>query len=636
MQADVATEDPQQSFLRMSEFLCSILNYKLQQNQVQEFQNALTTGEKQQVYPILHWVLKRMPENRKRVYLSKYLVPVEVPEDMRASDDGVREVWEQYRGLVDQFKETHKNVDRLRNTADTTAFKNDISQFENEKEQLTARIQDTKKKLAKFSSWESLLRASQNLRKHADEQRVLQERVQEQHALLRQEESRLRMCNQRLAEVNKDFGEMDVNKIIKELEKEVKSNQLLVSDKLPKEMQEYQERVSQLARVINELGSADVLAEQVTSLEREIHDIEEKATPKLAPKEEESLGLFRKQAGLVTHRKEAKLLDLQALKDQKLAVDAQLKEKEVELEGFKDSKILKGDEFRAYATQLRGKSNNYKRLKAELQETKAELGILRRTEDLLMQQAESYDQSLTNLEKSRGIHGYRSTQEQMVQISETKALVDEQKTQTLEELSKVVQEFVANIRDRRNKLAPQILELRNTRQKSQAVEQEYQQKKDVYEGTQHELESEISKLQSEVDTLIEECHINESLYHRLNCQIQIAEVAQKRVEDEKNFKAGARKLNERYKSYTEMFDHTMAELESISKKLRDRQTDIEANHQSNLKQMVWFKNLKRLLDCKLSINKRENSEKVNVDMGLLTGATVGVNGVDRLVIEGAT
>ena len=62
--------------------------------------------------------------------------------------------------------------------------------------------------------------------------------------------------------------------------------------------------------------------------------------------------------------------------------------------------------------------------------------------------------------------------------------MDEQKTQTLEELSKVVQEFVSNIRERRNKLAPQILELRNTRQKSQAVEQEYQQKKEVYEGTE--------------------------------------------------------------------------------------------------------------------------------------------------------
>ena len=44
-------------------------------------------------------------------------------------------------------------------------------------------------------------------------------------------------------------------------------------------------------------------------------------------------------------------------------------------------------------------------------------------------------------------------------------------------LQKVVQDFLANIRDRRNKLAPQILELRNTRQKSQAIEQEYQQKK---------------------------------------------------------------------------------------------------------------------------------------------------------------
>lgn len=37
-------------------------------------------------------VLKRMPENHKRVYLAKYLIPLNIPEDMIASDDGVREV----------------------------------------------------------------------------------------------------------------------------------------------------------------------------------------------------------------------------------------------------------------------------------------------------------------------------------------------------------------------------------------------------------------------------------------------------------------------------------------------------------------------------------------------------------------
>ena len=58
-------------------------------------------------------VLKRMPENHKRVYLAKYLMPVQIPEDMAASDDGLRDVFQQYKQLIEQFKQVHKAVDKL-------------------------------------------------------------------------------------------------------------------------------------------------------------------------------------------------------------------------------------------------------------------------------------------------------------------------------------------------------------------------------------------------------------------------------------------------------------------------------------------------------------------------------------------
>eukprot|EP00659_Diplonema_papillatum_P006402 gene6402-9800_t len=76
---------------RMTNFLQSILNYKLPNSLKPDFEQNFVAGEKQLLYPILHWVLMHMTQNRKRVYLSKYLIPVEVPEDLRASDDGVRE-----------------------------------------------------------------------------------------------------------------------------------------------------------------------------------------------------------------------------------------------------------------------------------------------------------------------------------------------------------------------------------------------------------------------------------------------------------------------------------------------------------------------------------------------------------------
>jgi intraflagellar transport protein 81 len=44
--------------------------------------------------------------------------------------------------------------------------------------------------------------------------------------------------------------------------------------------------------------------------------------------------------------------------------------------------MLKGEDFKRYVSELRGKSMVYKRKKAELSEITAEFGILQRTEEV--------------------------------------------------------------------------------------------------------------------------------------------------------------------------------------------------------------------------------------------------------------
>ena len=46
------------------------------------------------IYPVLEWLLSRIPELKKRAYLAKYLVKVDLPPEV-AADPDVSELYDQ-------------------------------------------------------------------------------------------------------------------------------------------------------------------------------------------------------------------------------------------------------------------------------------------------------------------------------------------------------------------------------------------------------------------------------------------------------------------------------------------------------------------------------------------------------------
>ena len=69
----------------------------------------------QVVYPILEWLLSRIPDLKTRAYLAKYLVKIEVVPEVIADPD-VSDLYKVYEDLINQFKDAHKELQAVKNS----------------------------------------------------------------------------------------------------------------------------------------------------------------------------------------------------------------------------------------------------------------------------------------------------------------------------------------------------------------------------------------------------------------------------------------------------------------------------------------------------------------------------------------
>ena len=132
-QVDLRDETPDATAQRMLEFM-RVLNYKMPPGlEQQQAKQALLHGDPNLIYPILSWMLQRLPELQKRAYLANFLVNVEVPEHM-FSDEEIVEVYQQYRDLQEEFKEMHKTSEKYKSQLiSPNEIKKAIMQMEEDK-----------------------------------------------------------------------------------------------------------------------------------------------------------------------------------------------------------------------------------------------------------------------------------------------------------------------------------------------------------------------------------------------------------------------------------------------------------------------------------------------------------------------
>lgn len=276
-----------------------------------------------------------------------------------------------------------------------------------------------------------------------------------------------------------------------------------------------------------------------------------------------------------------------------------------ELKSFEGKKVPTKEEFELFKVEVMNTANKCRDMKQELSNIKGEIAILNRTEDILKSRDSNLEELVKDLEKKLGIIGFRDVQKDLEDVSAAKGSIDEMKGQTLEEISKIVQEMNEKINQKKETYYHKVKQLKEARQQIQNLEQEYIEKKIIYENTKEGFTSERNKALEEMSEYQAELDNSCKVYHLLHSQILIHNYEKNRVDNERQFRSGNKRLSKEFPSHQAMLNAELNRLEEESKKLREMQKLIKEKYDPSLKQIEYFNNLRKILECKIHLKEQQ-------------------------------
>ena len=577
-----------------------ILKYKPPLQLTEVFRQGLVEGDKQVIYPVLEWILSNITELKQRAYLAKFLVKLEIPPEISADQD-VAEIYEQYEDLIEQFKTVHKECDAIKNSGySTSELRKDIEEMEREKEIVQKRIERMQRKVEGMPNLDVMLEVAKKLRQEKERNREIKSQKQDQRNNINHSQQRIMRLEQQLTDMRQAGIGTTPEVLLQKLEEEAKVNAYIVNEKLPRELEQKKQAVASLEKVLNQpaLTQNDLqeLKKRIKDANTEAKEISDKKNVSSDPMEDK-LTLFRQQAAIITRKKETTAERLNDARSALSVAEDEVRDKKSQIGSLGGEVILKGEDFKKYVNALRTKSNDYKEKRQQLSELKSEYGVLARTLEVISSRNDHLNESLSAMEASKGITGFRDTQGNLEKVANLKANLDEQKGSTLEDMSGLVHQLTVKIAERKSRLAPIIKELRPLRQQCQDMQISYDEKKHHYDSTALQLQSNMGKLETGVKSLRDEILGSETKFHVLSNQKTVLDMWQERVTEEMKLYV-SNKPEDKHKSLRERLLKSLNDGEKRSKTLKDEQKAVREAVTDNVKQTKMWSDLEKLFECK--------------------------------------
>lgn len=640
LQADLSVSPLGEIVPQMVDFLTNTLGYKTPAMIQHNFLGAFEAAETTVIYPVLYWTLSRMEQNEKRVYLARFLQLFNVPNAMLVQDEDVRTLYEQYQSLRALFIPTHKRVEEMRKGFnDPQAARRTVATLEGERNHLLSYIRIAQKKVEHVPEKDALLAACRSLRLAQEEETKLAEKkVEQQEKKVAGDCHRAELAN-RLQHLQRDLSDGRADLIVRRLHDEAQTNRIKLEQQLPKEVERARSENAELRRLLTEPLDPAAYQNENSALDRDLKVLRAEVAERERPSEDgSSVATIHQQVTRVQGRKREIIAELTSLQAQHSNAVADVAKTEAHIAQLRTAtQMLNGEEFKEFSQQVRAKRAATESMRIRISEIRAERGVLSFTESVLQEQYAELDRTIGDLENKLGMQGYSHTLDTLHRLTHEKDALEELKGKTLEELSKVSQEVVMLIRDRRTKIAPLINELRAVRDAAAELDREWEDKKSVYEYQESLLLEDVRKLTNDVNKLRAEAQNNESLYHRLASQRVLLKAQQQRVEDEKLYRSDpAASLDPQYKTHADYIADTIKSLESRTKSLQERRLNVEEHHEANTHQVQWFAVLRQVLEAKvktLQSPPATSGEGGETSLDDRIKGAMGGAGVDLLVLN---
>ena len=104
--------------------------------------------------------------------------------------------------------------------------------------------------------------------------------------------------------------------------------------------------------------------------------------------------------------------------------------------------------------RLQQKINERKNINREISDMQYESLVLQRTVDILQNRLQSFHQYVTEQEEQGNVKGFHRVQEEILEVEQHEAAIDEKKGQTLQEISDMITKMTEKLKIERERLHP--------------------------------------------------------------------------------------------------------------------------------------------------------------------------------------
>ena len=598
---NVDKDNTAESLKAVFDFL-QVVNF--QYSSERQLQEDLAKGDKRLLIQILHFILTRLDELKKKYYQNKYMAPIKVSDEYKG-DDEIIELMNNYKDLQAEFQTTYTMLEEKRaNAPQIKELKEDIQKNQSDKLQLTSSIAKFKKEYANKQDFQELLEMTSKLRKEQEQDSNLDKKIAKQQYDIKEVEERLLVAQQRLIDNQKNLNDgVSALQLLEEARNQRNANRDAY-ETLSKS--EYVDKKNKLRALEEILQMPEVTLDDISNLKQRrlnlLGDIDKLETKlKNSPIKSSELQIYKQNAMQATSAKETSSRLYDKLEKEKNLLEIKFNELNKKFESQKGYKFVRKDDLLQQAENLKKKKELYQKYQKNIDKIKGENLILERTINLLKDKTPEGEEILKRFEEKNG-KILNQAKKELEQLATRKQEIDESKALTLEEYSKLIEQIKEKLNDqnKKNILAP----LTEEREK---LKKEYAQIQPTYEQKKENFQKATADLQKVYDSVLEEYNKNEKVfrdcqdkYHQLNLSMRLNEDMLKRCETEAQFMSKPdKRLNDSFKTYQEYYKEIISQEGSLIKDLREKQQKTKQLYEDNDRQVKLYNNLKKILTVKL-------------------------------------